>query len=63
MVSGSIDIALLMLHEDANKTYGEEAWRQLHENAASNIERVRETAPHKTASVRPPTARHENYQN
>ena len=47
---------------DANKTYGEEAWRQLHENAASNIEQVLETALHKTATVWPPTTRHENYQ-
>ena len=26
---------------------GEKAWRQLHKNAASNIEQVMETAPHK----------------
>ena len=32
-------------------------------NAASNIEKVLETAPHKTTTVRPPTTRHENYQN
>ena len=50
-----------MHHVDANKTYGEEAWRQLHENAASNI-KVPETAPHKTATVQPPTTRHENYE-
>ena len=51
-----------MHHVDANITYGEKAWRQLHENAASNIEHVLETAPHKTATARPPAIRHENYQ-
>ena len=30
--------------------------------AASNIEQVMESAPHKAASVRPPTTHHENYQ-
>ena len=38
---------------DANETYGEKAWRQLHKNAASNIEQVMEPAPHKAAAVRP----------
>ena len=46
----------------ANKTYGEEAWQQLHKNAASNIEQALETAPHKTATVWPPTTCHDNYQ-
>ena len=27
-----------MHYMDANKTYGEKAWRQLHKNATSNIE-------------------------
>ena len=49
-----------MHHVDANKTYGEKTWRQLHKNAASNIEQVLETALHKKATVRPPTTRHEN---
>ena len=40
--------------------YGEKAWRQLHKNAASNIEQVLEAAPHKAASVRPPTTHHKN---
>ena len=42
--------------------YGEKAWRQLHKNAASNIEQVMEATPHKVAAVRPPTTHHENYQ-
>ena len=37
--------------------------RQLHKNAASNIEQVLETTPHKAAAIRPPTTHHENYQN
>ena len=39
------------------------AWRQLHKNAASNIEQTMEAALHKAAAVRPPTTHHENYQN
>ena len=42
--------------------YGEKTWRQLHKNAASNIEQILEAAHHKTATVRPPTTLHENYQ-
>ena len=41
---------------------GEKTWRQLHENAASNIEQVLEAAPHKAAAAaQPPTTHHENY--
>ena len=42
---------------------GEKAWRQLHKNAASNIEQVLEATPHKAAAIRPPTTYHENYPN
>ena len=42
---------------DINKTYGEKAWRQLHQNAASNIEQVLKAAPLKAAAVRPPTTK------
>ena len=35
--------------------------RQLHKNAASNIEQVLEATPNKAAAVRPPTTHHENY--
>ena len=39
---------------DANKTAGEEARRQLHMNAACNLEQVLAAAtPHKTPTVRP----------
>ena len=48
---------------DTYKMDGEEAWRQLHMSAASNIEQILETAPHKATAVRPPTTHHENYQN
>ena len=60
--SGRAYTAVWMHYMDDNKTYGEIAWRQLHKNAASNIEQVRLEAPHKTAVVRPPTTHHENYQ-
>ena len=52
-----------MHHMDANLTDGEKASRQFHKNVASNIEQVVETAPDKTAAIRPPTTHHENYQN
>ena len=45
-----------MHYMDANKTHGQKAWRQLHKNAASNIEQVLEAASHKTAAVRPPNS-------
>ena len=41
--------------------YGEKARRQLHKNAASNIELVLEAAPLKAADVRPLTTHHKNY--
>ena len=36
---------------NANETYGEKAQRQLHKNAASNIEQLLEAALHKIAAV------------
>ena len=38
------------------------AWRQLHKNAMSIIEKVLETEPYKAAAVRPPITHHKNYQ-
>ena len=46
---------------DANKTTGEEARRQLHKNAASNLEQVLATTPHKIPTIRPPASYLENY--
>ena len=59
--SGRVDTAIWMHNLDANKTAGEEARRQLHKNAASNIEQVVEATPHKAPTIRPPTSHHENY--
>ena len=39
---------------DADKTAGEEVRRQLHKNAASNVEQVLAATPHKTPTIRPP---------
>ena len=50
-----------MHYMDPNKTAGEEARRQLHKNAASNIEQVLAATPHKTPTVQPPASYHENY--
>ena len=44
-----------------NKTAGEEARRQLHKNAASNLEQVLAATPHKKPTVQPPASYHENY--
>ena len=40
---------------------GEEARRQLHKNAASNLEKVLAATPLKTPTVRPPASYPENY--
>ena len=58
--SGRVDTAIWMHYLDANKTAGEKARRQLHKNAASNIEEVLEATLHKTPTIRPPTFHHEN---
>ena len=59
--SGHTDTAIWVHYMDSNKTAGEEAWRKLHENAASNLEQVLAATPHKTPTVRPPASYHENY--
>ena len=58
---GRIDTAIWMHYMDSNKTAGEEARRQLHKNAVSNLEQVLAATPHKTPTVRPPASYHENY--
>ena len=58
--SGRVDTAVWMHHLDANKTAGEEARRQLHKNAASNIEQVLVATPNKAPTIRPPASNHEN---
>ena len=59
--SGCIDTAIWMHYLDANKMVGEKARRQLHKNAASNIEQVLEATPHKAPTIRLPTSHHKNY--
>ena len=61
--SGRADTAKWMHYMDANKTDGEKAWRQLHTNAASNIQPVLEATRDKVAGVQPLTTDLENYQN
>ena len=53
--SGRVDTVIWMHYTDANWTYGEKAWRQLHKEAASNIEQVLEATLHKAAAVQPLT--------
>ena len=43
--SGRIDTAIWMHYMDSKKTAGEEARRQLHKNAASNLEQVLAATP------------------
>ena len=43
-----------MHYVDANKMAGEEARRQLHKNAARNIEQVLAATPYKTPTIWPP---------
>ena len=50
-----------MHYIDANKTAGEEVRRQLHKNAASNLEQVLAGTPHKIPTIWPPASYHENY--
>ena len=58
---GRVDTVIWMYYLDANKTAEEKARRQLHKNAASNIEQVLEATPHKAPTIRPPASHHENY--
>ena len=50
-----------MHYMDTNKTAGEEARRQLHKNAASNIEQVLAATPHRTPTIWSPASHHKNY--
>ena len=61
MCGGHIDTTIWVHYMDANKTAGEEARRQLHKNAACNLEQVLAATPHKTPTVRPPASYLENY--
>ena len=45
-----------MYYLDAKKTAGEEARRQLHKNATSNIEQVLVATPHEAPTIRPPAS-------
>ena len=54
-------VVSILLYGCTSWTYEEKAWRELHKNAAINIEQVLKAAPHKAADVRPFTPRHENH--
>ena len=59
--SSRVDTAIWMHYMDSNKTAGEKARRQLHKNAASNLEQILAATHHKTPTVQPPASHHENY--
>ena len=50
-----------MHYLDANKKAGEKARRQIHRNAASNIEKILVATPQKVTTIRPPASHNENY--
>ena len=52
--------AVVSILLDANKTAGDEARRQIHQNVASSIEEVLAAMRHKAPNVRPPASHHEN---
>ena len=54
-------VVSILLYGCTNKTAGEKARRQLHKNAASNIEQVLEATALKATTIRPPTSHQENY--
>ena len=60
--SSRLDTAVWMHYLDANKTAGEEARRQVHENVASDIEQVLAATPHEAPTIRPPASYHETVQ-
>ena len=45
-----------MHHMDANKTYREKPWRELHKNATNSIEQILEATSYETTDVQPPTS-------
>ena len=49
--SGRIDTAIWMHYLDIIETAEEKARRQLHKNAAGNIEQVLEATPHKAPTI------------
>ena len=59
VIAQNMEIWQWMHYMDANKTAGEEARRQLHKNAGTNIEQVLAETPHKTPTIRPPASHHE----
>ena len=54
-------VVSILLYGCTTWTAGGEARRQLHKNAASNIEQVLAATPHKAPTIRPPACHHENY--
>ena len=46
------DTAIWMHYMDSNKMAGEDARRQLHKNAASNLEQILAATPHKTPTAK-----------
>ena len=54
-------IKIVKIRKRNRAAAGEEARRQLHKNAATNIEQVLAATPHKTLTVRPLASYHENY--
>ena len=54
--SGRVHTTIWMHLMDADYAYREKAWRQLHKDATSCIERILDATPHKAAAVRSHTS-------
>ena len=52
-----------MHYKNADLTYREEAWRQLHKDARNYIKQIQEATSHKTATLRLPTTHLEDHPN
>ena len=57
----SLSLSHTHTHTYTHTTAGEEVRRQLHKNAATNIEQDLVTTPHKARPIRPPASHHEIY--
>ena len=61
--SGCINTTVQMHHTDTDKTYREKAKWELHKNATSYKEQIREAIPHEKTAVWPLTSHLQNHPN
>ena len=54
--SSRVGTIIRLHHLDFNETLEEKAWWELHKDAVSYFDKIQESAPYKTATVRPLTS-------